>query len=357
MLTLMTVFYGDSSLYKLELFGSILSAFSMAAENEIEIVIYTDSDLSDFPFPVTTYSIEKAQKASMQDGQIDTHLVKTCCLVEALDKLARPFIYFDTDIFFNVSPAQLFAKISDTDVLMHATEMLISELPSWDKLRDHIENQLEPNDFGLNSQSMMHNSGIIGLTPTHKSAIDRSVELAKNLYKVVPMFTIEQFSTGVMLSASSKMHTCEEEVFHYWGWQREFIHIELQRFRDKHRHSSSKEIIQAYRDHPIKRDPINIIDRLATTIKSRFNGWVGNYRWAYLLYLSALRRGINDREMANALYQRCIAALLQSKLDNEGFVGQSGFKKDFKRLFESQGSVSKWIDGNLNDEMNKLASQ
>jgi hypothetical protein len=356
MSTLMAIFYGESPLYKLELFGSILSAYSMAADNEIEIVIFTDSDLSDFPLPITTYSIKNAQQASKQDGETVHHLVKIYCLVEALDKLARPLIYFDTDIFFNVSPIELFGKISDVDVLMHAKGQKVSDDPKWNKLCDHIESQLEPNDFELNRQSVMYNSGIVGLTPKHKSAMQRSIELTKNLNEVQSLFTLEQFSIGVMLNESSTIHTCEEDVFHYWGWRREFIHIELQRFRDEYSHCTGIELVQAYRDNPIKRGPtIAFVDRLVSRIKSLFNGWDINYRWAYICYLSALREGNNDPEIANTWLKICIPLLIHFEFANEKLVRQSDIKKDFKRLFEPQGGVSQWIDSSFNNQLIKLA--
>lgn len=354
MLRLVTVFYGNSPLYRLEVLGSVLSAFSLASdkEHDIEVHVFTDQDMSNFPFPVITHGIENAQKRSELGGTSVPHLVKDYCLIEILEDGDGPILYFDIDIFFNVTPKELFKHIGPVDVLMNADEGVLNDYREWDVLVGYIEKVLQF-EGGLDRHSPMYNSGIVGLLPEHKDALLKSIELTHELYPIDPVFNIQQFSTGVMLEKMARVHTCEQEIFHYWGWKRKFIHIELERFSLRHERSTGDEMIAAYRQSPIKRDPdIHFLDRITAGCKAKLHAWTSDYSFAYLCYLSSQRVAKYDTEIANAWIMSCIEALKWALQRGDQQHLTRIIKRDYSRLFA--GRSTEWFSEDVTAEVELL---
>jgi len=277
-------------------------------------------------------------------------------MMEALDFYQTPVLYFDTDLLFKQSPTQLLSKVSPTNILMNADEGKISDYPEWDFLSDYIENSLEPNELGLSRNSPMYNSGIVGLCPEHRQAIERSIQLTRVLYKQEPVFNIEQFSTGVLLAEKSQVHFCIDDVYHYWGWRRKFVHLELQRFRAKYEGCSGAALIKAYRSDPPGMIPsIHLNDRIENKIKSLLTGWDADYQFAYLCYLSALRIGDEDSQLANAWIKTCLDAIAKFVGNGESKSHAFNVEKDFGLIMPDSGRQLSWLDQTLQAQFLQLS--
>lgn len=351
---LVAICYGTDPLYRLELFGSVLSAISLSDDwrENLEITVFTDQESLDLPFPINTLSISNALEKNRTGTPAVAHLVKTFCLQESLELYQEPIIYFDTDILFKAPPRQLLEYVSPTDVLMNAHEGLLEVHPDWKKLSEYMES--DQFQGHLSRKSPMYNSGIVGICPEHMPDLEKAVELARELYQVDPVFNVEQFTTGVSLAERSTVHTCEEEIHHYWGWERKFIHIELARFRERFADLSGDELIKAYQKSPVRRDPdIHVLDRARTKARAVMGGWSADYRFAYLCYLSSIRASKSDPEIANAWAQSAVDALTWAAFFNDKRETMTVARKDFSRYVDITPG---WFDERVASAVEELFS-
>lgn len=300
MLTLVTVIYGEDRRYRVELFGSVLSALKLRQHSDTRIVVYTDRHLEGFPLPITERIISADDWHTWTRGSGITHLVKLHLVREILEESAGSVIYFDTDTLFLAPPEQLAARLSPATALMHAGEGPIAGHEIWSNIAAWLGDGREVCGQTLSRQSVMYNSGIVGVVMAHRDALLRSVDIADALYKVDPVFSLDQFSTGAALGHQATIETCEREVLHYWGWNRTFIRDAIDDVWQKHADKSLKELCDAFEPATLVHLPaIQRLDKLfARYMEFR---WQLNAdgRFACIALRSALRQASVDGATAN----------------------------------------------------------
>lgn len=300
MLTLVTVIYGDARRYRVELFGSILSALKLRTDPDTRVVVYTDRTLGDFPLPVTERIISQRDWEDWTRGSGVTHLVKLHLIRQTLEEGHGPVLYFDTDTLFLVPPEHLAARLSPETALMHANEGPISDHGIWSDIAAWLGEGRKICGRMLSRHSVMYNSGIVGVVETHHDSLCRSVDIANVLYDVDPVFSLDQFSTGVALSGQAKIETCTQEVLHYWGWHRSFIRDAIDRFWQAHRHADIKELCADFAPSTYARPPqIRWQDKLYARCMGFRWRLSDDNRFACVALKSALHHANSDTETAN----------------------------------------------------------
>ena len=300
MLTLVTVIYGTDPRYRIELFGSVLSALKLRQDPATSIVVYTDRALDGFPLPVTQRIISAAEWQDWTRGSGLTHLVKLHLIRETLEASGQPVIYFDTDTLFLTPPEQLASRLSPTTVLMHDAEGPISGHAVWSLIAAWLGSGREISGVPLSRHSVMHNSGIVGVLPEHREALQRSVSIADTLYAIDTVFSLDQFATGNSLGQDARILTCPHDVLHYWGWNRGFIRSAIDRFWQNHR---TLDPVQLAADSDPTTYPQLPLIHWQDKLEARYLGvkWRmdDDSRFACIALKSALRHCSKDIEVAN----------------------------------------------------------
>lgn len=72
-------------------------------------------------------------------------------------------------------------------------------------------------ELEIAANSVMWNSGVIGIDPVYRSLLLEVVHLMDNLCRQVPkVHTVEQFAMGIILEKCTKIHEARDIVYHYW---------------------------------------------------------------------------------------------------------------------------------------------
>ncbi|MBT8423241.1 MAG: hypothetical protein KJP03_09005, partial [Gammaproteobacteria bacterium] len=100
--------------------------------------------------------------------------------------------------------------------------------------------------------------------------------------------------------AQAAIATCEDEVLHYWGWNRTFIRHAIDTFWQRHENSTFDEMCADFDPTALARLPgIHPVDKLG----ARFDAWRwqlnGDGRFACIALRSALRQCKVDPVIAN----------------------------------------------------------
>ncbi len=300
MLTLVTVIYGEDRRYRVELFGSVLSALKMSRHTDTRVVVYTDRTLDGFPLPITERIISTEDWQTWTRGSGITHLVKLHLVRQTLEEGFGPVIYFDTDTLFLAPPEQLAAQLSPSVALMHAGEGPISDHDIWSRIAAWLGDGREVCGQSLSRNSVMYNSGIVGVVPEHSEALRRSIDIADALYAIDPVFSLDQFSTGAALGHQACVETCEQEILHYWGWNRAFIRDAIDDFWQQHSSAPLAELCAAFEPASYARIPqIHWQDKLRARyleFRWRLNS---DGRFACIALKSAMRHANSDADTAN----------------------------------------------------------
>lgn len=300
MLTLVTVIYGEDRRFRVELFGSVLSALSLRENQDTRIVVYTDRHLDGFPLPITERIITPEEWHDWTRGSGITHLVKLHLVGLTLEEGTGPVVYFDTDTLFLCPPERIAARLTPHTAMMHAGEGPIANHDVWDNISAWLGDGREVCGQTLSRHSVMYNSGIVGVVAEHRDALRRSIEIADALQDVDPIFSLDQFSTGAALGHQGKVVTCETEVLHYWGWRRIFVRDAIDEFWQTHATSDVAEMCAAFdvRDYaglPAIGRADTLVARLQQ-LRLRLNA---DGRFACIALRSALREAATDADTAN----------------------------------------------------------
>jgi hypothetical protein len=305
--------YGNNPLYELELFGSVLSAISHNDTDEIEVTVFSDRDtIEGFPFPVRVIKVSTKEWNKWTYNGTATHFIKMHAMEYMLSEKIGPVLYFDTDVIFMSPPSAIMEKIRTDQTLMHACEGPIIEHSFWENFLNDIHSKGLSFNLNITPTSSMYNSGIMGMLPEHSPIMKEAITLATEIFRCEPIFSIDQFATGTALSNSTTLTTCEQEVFHYWGWKRKFIHIELKKIRTawKAKALSDEMLIKTFNslsDIP----KIHFIDKIKACLFYRLKPNHDNYRFAFLAYLSAKRHASSNITLANIWIMTCLNIFLR----------------------------------------------
>ena len=203
-----------------ELVYSVFSALRFLGPdtNKYRLVVYTDDPA---PFDGLPVHIEvlSGRRLTEWAGPFDYNpRRKIFAIKDALQKFGGRVAYLDTDTYFKKHPAKLFTRIRSRYSLMHIREGHLDTYgPNLaDFLEDHDLRTLDGCRWNITPNTLMWNSGVIGLDVADISLLDEVVHLIDQIYPHVRLYTTEQFAFGVCLGRFTRLHECYDIVYHYW---------------------------------------------------------------------------------------------------------------------------------------------
>ena len=291
--TLLYLVYGDNPVYQQELSYSVLSALR-ESRAPLHIQLYCDAANQRPDLPVTSYVFTEEYRHSWTFGGTYNHALKLFVLRHALERMGDKVCFVDTDTAFLDDPAVLFDRISDSSAVMHADEGVLGDLHSWDAMLPKAATAGFADT--VHAGARMYNSGLIGVSPAMAGMLAQASGLARDLYQIEPVFNIEQFVLGALLSRACDIRLAEDLVDHYWGYRRYIYHgripTALERLGGFYTAESAKLL-------PVITDPEKpFLARLWARLHGKIHKTDADYRFAYLAYLasgatrSAQTRGI-----------------------------------------------------------------
>lgn len=347
-------FYGGSEEYKLELFFSILSALKQLENTASNIKISVVTDQADFDpnLPIDILHISPDELANWTDSGAYNHRAKCFALKKLLEHYQCPVVMVDTDTYFLKPPSELFDRISPTQTVMHCREVdAIENHPLYQPFLPNIGNGLNVQGISFTRHAPMYNSGVIGVDSCHLALINQSIDVLNEVYRICPVFNVEQLSIGLVLNQKTTLSTSDEIVAHYWGYSRYFIHVQSRRlftdFSAKTLEKLLKLPFPAQLGYPEK----SLRDKLMTSALSKLYKWDDDYRFAYLSYRSAFSYASQDEEYANVWAKIAIESLKRSNVDRLA----DSIRQDFRWLWAENLDRIDWLHSETKDAWQELS--
>jgi hypothetical protein len=217
MLTYLYLDYGGLPKYRRELKYSLISLRAELPENA-RIAVYTDAPQVYARWPVEVVDIAD-RVAAWSGAKLYHHRIKPAAVLDALGRFAGPVCFLDSDSI--VQPgfhAEVAAKM-DGAVVMNRFE-LMNPFPPLKGFRTVLPH-LGAYKYDV-AQSRMVNSGLIGVTPAHKSVLEDTLAFIDALIGRAKKFpTLEQFALSEVLRLNGiPVAEVHETFLHYWQGRR-----------------------------------------------------------------------------------------------------------------------------------------
>ena len=196
MLTYLYLDYGGLPKFRQELKYSLISLKAELGTREAAIAVYTDAPATYRNWPVTAVDIA-GQIAPWSGGGLYRHRIKPAVVLDALGRFAGPVCFLDADSI--VRPgfhAEVTAKMADA-VVMNIFEKK-NPYPPLSGFRCRLPHL---GDYRYDTgQSVMYNSGLIGVRPEHVPVLEDALAMIDALIGRAKKFpAIEQFALSEML--------------------------------------------------------------------------------------------------------------------------------------------------------------
>ncbi|MEI7758307.1 MAG: hypothetical protein WCI80_04630 [Bacteroidota bacterium] len=207
---------------------SVMTLKAFNALEKSEIVIYSEDPSKYKNLDVSSRSIkEKVSEYSLKGQYL--FRIKPCVLLDALNEHNCPILFVDTDTFCKKSLSKKIMSISQENVLMNAFE---STNPYPDFSMMNIKTPSGLNYSYDPKRTKMYNSGIIGVNPDHKLAIQDAIYLIDEMKNQgLKSHTAEQTA----LSEAFRIHhikitELKKEITHYTrGTGKDYMNYMIQK--------------------------------------------------------------------------------------------------------------------------------
>ncbi len=238
--------YGGIKRYKLELLYSVATLLKHNKLEKSDVIIYTETPSFFKSLDVTIISI-KDRVPTYSNNWSYTFRVKPCVILDALKEFQCPILFLDTDTIVNTNLSKLIGKISANNVLLNRLEK-INPYPSITNFSTDIPNLGKY--LYSHTESVMYNSGIIGVCKDHISILEKSIFLLDAMRSAgVNAHTVEQTSLSEVLRISGiNISEVLTEITHYCrGAEKEYMAYKLFKRLGDWDNSALPSL-----DHPIK---------------------------------------------------------------------------------------------------------
>jgi hypothetical protein len=219
MLNYLYLDYGGKPRYRAELKYSLISLRAELDPAKARIVVATDAPEIYRAWPVTVMDIA-ADIPAWSGGGLYYHRIKPALVRAALARFAEPVLFLDSDSIirpgFHDEAAE---KMGGAAVVMNRFEKR-NPIPPIRGFRTTLPH-LGPYRYDQ-AASLMYNSGLIGMTPSHRMILDDTLAMIDALIGRAKKFpTIEQFALSEVLRLSSTLVAEIQDTFlHYWQGRR-----------------------------------------------------------------------------------------------------------------------------------------
>jgi len=338
MKTLLYLMYGNRPEYHRELTYSILSAVKFIGKDspDIQIALVTTNENRRDDLPIRHLIVDESEMNRWMLGGKYTHAAKYEALVYAMDEFRGQVAYVDTDTFFIAHPEVLFERIGPGRTLMCDHDRTLGELGYWSDLLTKTAAPVA--GYTVNASSVMFNAGVLGVDWSMRSRIEDVYDLMAELFAIEPVFNVEQFAFSAVLNTHASLSVCPDVVRHYWGFDRRFVHAELEVMFP----SFSKEIFEQnlHQVRALGMPEKPILARLRARALRVFRANNRHYSFAYLSYLCALSR---NREGVADVWANTALDALTSRAVNWDKDDLTHVKRDFRDFLPERLDGHSWM--------------
>jgi hypothetical protein len=324
--------YGQNPIYRRQMIFSILTALRCLGPQRAQVKIAV---LSDQPGIVDGLPVDHIELTA---NDIDFwsnhgsfyHRLKPLALGRILSQFGEPVALIDTDTSFISNPIKLFQRITPGAPLMHCAEYPIGTNHHLSPLMEKIGRGVTLGSVEITPQSMMWNSGVVGLHPQDAPLINQIVDLTDRLHLLAPHFTSEQLATSLVLQSVKPPAACSDIVDHYWTYRRSYCMLQIDRFLAKHSLNDLENTIQATAEVSLDFPRKPIRDQILAHVLGKIRGWSGSHQYAFLLYRTALHYGQRDPEVAT-LWARSTLSLCRD-IVRPSLSDETGLRAHTRRI-------------------------
>jgi hypothetical protein len=216
--------YGPTDLHA-EAIYSLLSYYQVARQ-AVQVLIYTNAAaafkqvLGERPgicYPAVT----PGEWQSWRGSSNKVYLLKIGVLTHAAQHYPGNLLFVDTDTVWQVDPAPLFAQIERGQFVMHISE---GKLATGNELSRKIYRRLKRQVFvvaqrelSINEETVLYNSGVLGLSSALAAQLPDVVMLADQLYAAYNKHMMEQLAFSMWFGETGKIAEAAPYVLHYWN--------------------------------------------------------------------------------------------------------------------------------------------
>lgn len=216
--------YGSEELHAEALY-SLLSYYQVAAK-PVQILIYTDSPASfeqvlgtrpEILYPAVT----PEEWQSWRGSSNKVYLLKQGVLGHAAQHYPGNLLFVDTDTIWQADPTPLFEKIAAGQYVMHVSEgrLAVGNVLSR-KVYKHLKGLIftvGTQQYSVTENTVLYNSGVIGLPSAVAARLSEVVALADQLYATYNKHMMEQLAFSLWFEADSLIVEAAPYVLHYWN--------------------------------------------------------------------------------------------------------------------------------------------
>jgi hypothetical protein len=347
--------YGGKREYQLELFFSMISAmrYLQAQPEPIKIVILGDR-VSFAPFdpdfPAEQLLISDAELNEWTRDRTYFHRLKIFALLKALDHYQAPVALVDTDTLFLDHPMRLFERISPQRSVMHRleTNFQMQADPFWQPIAEHIGAGITIAGIPITPETAAFNSGVIGVDPTNRAALEKAIPILDQLYAITPAFDVEQFSVTAALNQFTEVVASDDVVQHYCTYEKEFMRLQIAEVIPDFSTATFNQQVATNAEITPTYPPQQRRDRLIARFLSSARCWNDDYRFAYLAYRNALANALKDSPRANIwariALQQVKLSLIRYKSERAPAECFAMIQRDFRQFDRSSIDSLPWLE-------------
>lgn len=336
--TIVYLLYGSRREYHLELTYSVLSVahFLRRDPADIDIALITTKEGRRDDLPVRHIFVDDDELRGWMLGGAYNHAAKYGALVRAMDEFQGRVILVDTDTYLTQHPRVLFDRIGTDRSLMCDNDALIGDIEDWAPLLAKTGQPVA--GYPINAQSRMFNSGVVGVDWSLRSRLSDVYELMSELYSIAPIFNVEQFAFSTVLDAHTSLSVCPDAVRHYWGFDRRFVHAQIDELFPTFSREAFERHVGTLRHLGIPRKPL--LDRIRAKAVRLLRGGTPLYGFAYLSYLCALSS--SDDKIAEAWASTSLDALALEGKDRSR-RNPRHLQRDFHKFYSERLETQRWM--------------
>jgi hypothetical protein len=344
--------YGEKREYQLELFFSMISAMRQlqAQPESIKFAILSDRVNFEPDFPAEQLLISETELNEWTRDRTYFHRLKIFALLKALDYYQSPVALVDTDTLFLDHPIRLFERISPQRSVMHRleTNFQMQTDPFWQPIAEKIGSGMTIAEIPLTHETAAFNSGVIGVDPTNRSALEKAIPILDQLYAIAPAFDVEQFAVTAALNQFTEVVASDDIVQHYCTYEKDFMRLQLAKLIPDFSTTTFDHHVAANSEIKPSYPPQRRRDRLIARFLSSTQRWKDDYRFAYLAYRNALANATKDSQCANAwarvALQQVKLSLIRDMPDRPLSECLVMIQRDFRQFDRSSIDSLLWLD-------------
>ena len=204
--------FGSKDIFYVEAAYSIGTLLRRIDRRSSRIIVFTDQPERIKTWPVICEPIADDLEA-MQSPTRYIHRPKMCVILRCLERYSGNVVYFDSDTFVSGNLEALSQKLDRGTAIMNLFEGKnpVPELAGFHTTLSGNQ------DYSYSRDSVMYNSGVVGLHQDHRQLVAHALELCDALQAVVPhVRTVEQFAISEMLRlADARVLSSRGVAVHY----------------------------------------------------------------------------------------------------------------------------------------------